>query len=207
MTEYTIKFHLKSNLHIGSGFSFMSLVDNTTIKDAKKTVIIPGSTIKGKLRSACKKICLSLEKEFVQVCAGKDHPGICKKPMDEVCIICRLFGSSYTEGKLVFNDATLSPDVQDRVAILQELHQFTTVQSELRSGNKISRVMQTASPKQLFVSESCPGGLTLEGKICAETPLNKDEKRLLRWGAKSIVQIGGQKGRGLGRVSITIGGI
>ncbi|KHE92471.1 MAG: hypothetical protein K8F52_08800 [Candidatus Scalindua rubra] len=207
MNEYIIRFHLMSNLHIGSGFSFMGLVDKTTIKNEKNMVVIPGSTIKGKLRSACKKICRSLESEFGHVCDGKDSPGICKKPLDEVCIICRLFGSSYTEGKLLFREATLSLNEQKRAEMLLELYPFASVQSELRSGNRISRSLRTSYPKQLFVSESCPGELTLEGKICSKEALTETEKRLLSWGAKSILQIGGQKGRGLGRVSIAIEGI
>lgn len=207
MKEYTVKFCLKSNLHIGNGFGHLGMIDKTTIKDHDEIVIIPGSTIKGKLRSICKKICLSLENEFGRVCAGKDSLAICKTSLDMACIICRLFGSAYNEGKLIFKDACLSPDDKERIRVLKEIGPFASVQSELRSGNRISRHLRTSFPKQLFVSESCPCELSFEGKMYSREALSGEEKKLLLWGAKSLLQIGGQKGRGHGRVSVIIEGM
>ncbi|MDR4497175.1 MAG: RAMP superfamily CRISPR-associated protein [Candidatus Scalindua sp.] len=207
MNEYKTTIYLKSNLHIGSGFAFMSLVDKTTIKDQKGFVIIPGATFKGKLRSICKKICLSLESEFGQICEGKDSPKVCKSSQETACIICRLFGSAYNEGKLIFRDATLLSEDREKIEMIKKLDHFASPQSELRSGNRISRLLRTSSSKQLFVSESCPRDLIFEGKIFNREALKDVERKLLRWGAKSLLQIGGQKGRGLGRVSVTIEGM
>ena len=207
MNEYKIRFNLKSNLHIGSGFSFMRLIDKTTVKDRDGCVFIPGSTIKGKLRSVCKKICLSLDGEFGAICQGKDSLMICKTSLDNACIICRLFGSAYNEGKLIFHDAFLLPDDREMITIMKSIDPFIYIQSEYRSRNKISRYLRTSSPKQLYTSESCPSKLVFEGKMCSGFDLTKDEKQLLCWGAKSILHLGGQKGQGLGRLTLSIEGI
>ncbi len=206
MNEYKIVFTLRSNLHIGSGFSLARLIDKTTVKNGNGIVYIPASTIKGKLRSVSKKIALTID-EFGVVCHGKDSLEVCKTELDKACIICRLFGSVYNEGKLIFTDASLLTDDEMKIKYFKKMDPFTHFQSEYQSGNRLYRTLRTSSAKHLYVSESCLEGLVFEGKMYLKRDMTEDEKKLLKWSIKSLTHIGGHKGRGLGRVTINIEGI
>lgn len=210
MNEYNITIELKSNLHVGSGFGFAKIIDHTSIKDSEGLAFIPGSTIKGKLRSLCRKIALTLEEENFKssdiqknICDGGRVSGkaICKVELEKACILCRLFGSVYQEGKLIFTDATLTDVNAKKILILSKFNRFDIKeQNETKPGVKVSRGRRTSDPKHLFMSENVSHYLTFKGKIYTKQPLNSDEKALLKYGLKLLSHIGGQKSRGLGRL-------
>ena len=64
MEKLKLEIQFQSSFTIGSGIGFASFVDSCTIRDHNQVAYIPGSTIKGKLRSLCKKIALELGDEF-----------------------------------------------------------------------------------------------------------------------------------------------
>jgi len=83
-------------------------------------------------------------------------------------------------------------------------------QDELKNGVKLSRISRISDPKHLFNLESVSKELKFEGVIRVRDFLNKlldkerikAEDRLLKYGLISLKHLGGQKSRGLGRVSI-----
>jgi len=207
VTEYKIIICLKSNLHVGSGFGFARIVDLMSVKDANGLAYIPASTIKGKLRSACSKIAFTLldEQDFLsresKICQ-KLSKDVCKHedPKDR-CIICRLFGSPYAEGKLIFKDAVINEDDADKITTLSYINRFRIdEQNEIRSSVKLSRRLRISSPQNLFTVESTSKKLTFSGSIYAKEELTDQEQNLLKYGLKILSHIGGQKSRGLGRI-------
>ncbi|MBU0567809.1 hypothetical protein KJ693_01280 [bacterium] len=211
MDEYKITILLKSNLHIGSGFGFARIIDHTSIEDAEGLAYIPGSTIKGKLKSVCKKIALTLKDEgFLnkegKICRSiepaKGQEGLCKHDEDKTrCVICRLFGSPFAEGKLIFANATLNEDKAEEIRVLSRINRFRIdTQNEVRTNVKLSRYRRISDARHLFMLENVSKDLQFTGCIYAKEPLSPEEKELLKYGLKTISHLGGHKARGLGRV-------
>jgi len=213
---YTITIALKSNLHIGSGFGFARLIDHTSIENAEGLAYIPGSTIKGKLRSVCKKIALTLEddKGFLnkeeKICQSlepvKGQKELCKHDeAKERCVMCRLFGSPFAEGKLIFTDATLLDEAKaEEIRVLSKINRFRVdAQNEVRTNVKLSRYRRISDARHLFVLENVSKSLQFKGNVQAKELLTPEEENLLKYGLKAISHLGGQKARGLGRVSMT----
>lgn len=211
MSEYEITVKLLSNLHVGSGFGFARIIDRMNIKDHEKIAYIPGATIKGKLRSVCKKIALMLYDD--KVCQTLSNPGVCKHTkLEELCIICRIFGSEFTEGRYHFSDAVMDGDTKSDMKELLKIGLFhINSQDEIRNNVKISRFNRISDPKHLFNLESVSKHLEFSGKIQSEDSFNKllepecieAEEKLLKYGLTALTHLGGQKSRGLGRVKIS----
>ena len=213
MSEYEITICLKSNMHIGSGFGFARIIDHMSIEDAEGFAYIPGSTIKGKLKSICKKIALTLGdtiEDFLnkedRVCQSLESKNgqqeVCKhnEPSDR-CVICRLFGSPFAEGKLVFKDAKLNDSDAEKIRVLSAINPFRVdAQNELKNAVKLSRFRRVSSPQHLFTLESVSKKLQFSGSIHARESLTDQEESLLKYGLKSLTHLGGQKARGLGRI-------
>lgn len=215
MSEYKITIFLKSNLHIGSGFGFARIIDHTSIKDAEKLVYIPGSTIKGKLRSICKKIALTLDDKHFwnkdeKICQTLEKPDVCKyETIAEHCVICRIFGSPFMEGRFLFSDAKLERTEAEKIKVLSKISRFRVdEQDEVKNSVKLSRVRRISDPQHLFTLESVSKRLKFEGVIHVRDALNqilnedlvKAENDLLKYGLRSLTHLGGQKARGLGRI-------
>jgi len=207
VTEYKVIICFKSDLHIGSGFGFARIVDLMSVKDANGLAYIPASTIKGKLRSTCSKIArtLNYEPSFLnreyKLC-DKLVADVCKHedPRDR-CVICRLFGSPFVEGKLIFKDAVINEEEANKIGILSHINQLRVdEQNETRNSVKLSRSLRISSPQNLFTMETTSRKLTFNGSIYAKERLTEQEQNLLKFGLKVLSHIGGQKARGLGRI-------
>lgn len=213
MDSYNITICLKSNLYVGSGFGFARIVDLVSIKDEEGLAYIPGSTIKGKLKSSCRKIAITLagDHDFSSwnnsegnICGKHENEGfnICRhlNPYEN-CIICRLFGSPYTEGKLIFGDAELDESLQAEFRSLYKMNHFRVdSQSEVKNSVKLSRKLRISSPQALFSMETVSKDLAFTSIIYSKELLSEQEKDLLKYGLKILTHIGGQKARGLGRI-------
>ncbi len=166
-------------LYIGAGQdSYTPLaVQGCIIKNAYGMPYIPGSSIKGILRSF-------LESVVENCCEhGKCNEGLKKlknrkdkiaelekKPenegkngdallagyiMKKSCIACRLFGSNVMAGKIKIADASLN-----------SLN--TWISTEYRTGNAIDRDTHTAASKALFDTETIPAGTEFCFRMIAE---------------------------------------
>lgn len=137
--KITGTIELLSGLHIGasSAYSAIGAVDSPIIKDPISNLpIIPGSSIKGKMRS----LLASYYNEEIAQSHNDDHPRI-----------TRLFGASsgggengkgIIQGRLIFRDSYLS----NREALSkQDIHVLTETKFE----NTINRTTAVASPRQI----------------------------------------------------------
>ena len=124
---------VKTGMHIGGSGAFAAIgaVDSPVVKDVKTNLpMIPGSSLKGKMRSL-------LAKEFnEQITEPKgDHERI-----------SRLFGSSeknkIKRSRILFSDMVLANEQELREAGLQSM-------TEVKFENSISRLTAVANPRQI----------------------------------------------------------
>lgn len=133
----TGNIRLLSGLHIGgsSAFAAIGAVDSPIIKDTLTNLpIIPGSSLKGKMRSLLAKVY---------------NDKLAKEPNEDNEVILKLFGATNTakdEGiireRLLFRDALL---INDDELTREGAHSLTEVKFE----NTINRNTAEATPRQI----------------------------------------------------------
>ena len=141
--------YVKTGMHIGgsSAFAAIGAVDSPVIRDTRSSLpMIPGSSLKGKMRSL-------LAKEF---------NGQVVEPENDHERIARLFGSSKKEkvrrSRLLFADMVLANEGELRKAGLQSM-------TEVKFENSISRATAIANPRQI---ERTVAGSVFELETLAE---------------------------------------
>lgn len=124
------EIELVTGLHIGTGGEFAAIgaADSPVIRDVlTNESIIPGSSLKGKLRSM-------LAARYSQERAnGAD---------DDCDEIKRLFGSKDKPSRLIFSDMSIS-----NINELKALNIYTT--TEVKFENNINRLSGVANPRQI----------------------------------------------------------
>lgn len=186
--EITGTMEVKTGLHIGGNGAFAAIgaVDSPVIRDVRTDdPIIPGSSLKGKLRTL-------LAKMYNSSRAAKPDD-------DEVCLTA-LFGSSKKGdvhvGRLLFSDMFLQNKEE-----LRSLNIYRA--TEVKFENTISRSTAVANPRQLErVIRGAEFGLNLVYEVKdAETMLQDFE--ILRNGLRLLQYdyLGGSGSRGYGKVA------
>ena len=124
---------VETGLHIGGSNAFAAIgaVDAPVIKDSRTNLpIIPGSSLKGKMRSL-------LAKEMNTTVVSPD---------DDCDEIARLFGTAkkgqVSPSRLLFSDMSLANEEELRKAGLQSL-------TEVKFENTINRATAVANPRQI----------------------------------------------------------
>jgi len=145
--EYRLK--LKTPVHIGTGVGGAGFLDSYTYRE-NGIPIIPGSTIKGRLRAA------------VRALAGAGmygEAGICRGSDDCSCLECLIFGrAEYRKGCLCFDDAR---------PVQEEDEHWLGV----RSGIGIDRYRRVARDGALYTVETAGGeNLVYRGRISGAVP-------------------------------------
>ncbi len=182
---------LKTGMHIGKSNDFAPIgaVDSVVITDPMtSTPIIPGSSLKGKLRTMLAKL---------ETNDGK--PGILKPHNADSDTIKSLFGASepVMEARLQFYDLFLINADEIRAKDTDLLY------TEIKFENTISRTTAVANPRQLErVPAGAKFGLKLVYNVEDQTEIEKDFK-LLSDGLKMLQldYIGGSGTRGYGKVN------
>ena len=132
--KFSAQIRLETGLHIGASNAFAAIgaIDSPVIKDPITNLpIIPGSSLKGKMRTLLAKVY---------------NEKVAEKPSDDSDILSRLFGNSNDErfkmGRLIFRDAFLSnADELDSLGV----RSYTEVKFE----NTIDRITAEAKPRQI----------------------------------------------------------
>ena len=198
---------------IGSGREGETMGDLGVMLDPKGQPILPGSSLKGKLRSTCETLshalglnaCM-LNHEASRVKCTSDvnyyhkvreaYQETLKKEKglqarlkwidDHTCDVCKLFGSPVQAGRLWVSDGML----QEWASVVQ-----------VRDGVVIDRDSQTAVNGLKYDYEVVPPGSQFELCVDLENPTDRDMAlfgaALFEWHAGS--SIGGFTSRGLGR--------
>lgn len=187
--QITGNVEVKTGLHIGgsSAFAAIGAVDSPVIRDARTNLpMIPGSSLKGKMRSL-------LAKEF-----NTDGP---KNPDDDAECLRRLFGSArkghVRRSRVLIADMFLQNEEELRRLGLQG---FTEVKFE----NTINRATAMANPRQIErVVRGTLFGLDIiyeaeeESEFLEDMEVMAEGFRLIQYD-----YLGGNGSRGYGKVSL-----
>jgi len=199
-----LKIEAETGLHIGGSSEVVKIggIDNCVIRDPNSNLpYIPGSSLKGKIRNLLEKFLGKVSEN------GEVHS--CKEIEDaEKCEICRPFGSSVGEGRIIFRDFSL---IENSKKELEKKRNETGLDTEIKVENVINRL--TSQSANLRTMERVPKGTEFEGEIIynfvkklgQEDFLEKDLKNLSA-GLKLLQDdyLGGSGSRGYGKVKIKV---
>ena len=185
------ELRLLTGMHIGKSNDFapIAAVDSVVITDpVTKQPLIPGSTLKGKLRTMLAKL-------------ETEGPSL-NKHNEDSDIIKRLFGASspeIVESRLQFYDIFLNNAEE------LENKKMDLAYTEIKFENTINRITAVAMPRQL---ERVPAGAKFDFKLvynCEDaSDLEEDIENLAR--ALKMIQldyIGGSGTRGYGKIAFS----
>lgn len=182
-----------TGMHIGASsvFSAIGAVDSPVVRDPLTSLpIVPGSSLKGKIRSL---LARSLNNKEDTEKEKKDNKDLDFDKDDER--ILRLFGSAKPQrARLQFADCFLKNKEQmDKVGI-----------TEVKTENAIQRSNSVANPRQIErVTKGAVFGVNLVYDVVDADQMEEDFKllakgiKLLQWD-----YLGGHGSRGSGRVSL-----
>lgn len=179
-------------------------MDNPVIRDVDGYPYIPGSSIKGKMRSM-------LEWAFAKVeTSGKNRGEPCSCA-DDSCPICVVFGTSADKGstgpsRLIVRDAFLTQESRDK---LEELERRTGLPKvEVKEENTLNRVTSRANPRKM---ERVPAGTKFRFEMVFSLFDEKDldHLKVVFQGLRLLEDsyLGGGGTRGSGQVRFYLDGI
>lgn len=192
--QITGKITVKTGMHIGGSDAFAAIgaVDSTVIRDVYSgQPMIPGSSLKGKLRS---------------LLARKYNDGV-REHKNDAPIIQRLFGSADKDdvknSRLLVADMFIDKETLDKIK-----KQGLTGATEIKFENTISRLTAVANPRQI---ERVIRGTTFNIDIIYDVYNIKDEKEInedfeiLADGMRLLEYdyLGGNGSRGYGKVKFS----
>lgn len=186
---------VKTGMHIGGGTEYAPIgsVDSPFIRDPlTQKPIIPGSSLKGKIRTLLARYCYD-KVTLNSIDIDNDNE-----------IIKRLFGSTNNQvpARLQFRDLFVT-DESERIF---DTIDTDTYMGEIKFENTINRVTSVANPRQI---ERVPAGTKFDFElvytIVDETQMQEDLKMLTDgFNLLKLDYLGGHGTRGYGRVEIDI---
>lgn len=208
--------HCETGLHIGAGKGSLEIggADNPVVKDAFGRPYIPGSSLRGKLRSLLEQasgLAVPSELVFLSKRKGQEvriHQS--DRPDDEICLLFgrnpgrmeRVHGestdsNSATPSRLTVYDAPMDPD-SISAAMRENLDDEVT---EVKSENAVDRITSQANPRTL---ERVPAGARFRFRIVMDVLCDEDKPLFARVveGLRLMEDdsLGGGGSRGNGRV-------
>jgi CRISPR/Cas system CSM-associated protein Csm3 (group 7 of RAMP superfamily) len=213
--SYRIDVH--SAFHIGTGSGAAGLVDGTVLRAADRGLLIPGSTVKGRLRHHLEQIARTLG---LACCGGTAaDPALCKpespqEAQHRLCLACRLFGSEWQPSTLYYSDATLPRSLRDLLLDPRSGRPADPFDAQVRHRPRIrmDRILRRAAEGALFSFEEGRPGLSFEGRIEGRVPCtNMDcdaplplELLALTAALRLLDSLGGKKTAGLGECRLGV---
>jgi len=186
---------LKIGIDKGAMRSWLVTLDPSSnrLSNVNLGPVIPGSTVKGKVRDQCERIVRSIGTNR-RACESPLPSRMCP-PGQPPCDICEFFGGPAVSSRLFFSDAACQ--------IAKEARPFST---KVQTGVSLSRRRRVAEHERLFFQERAAEGLTYEGVIDAhlDPGLADRQLALIVVGLERLVAIGGGKSRGGGWSRITV---
>ncbi len=195
--QLSVEFDTPFN--VGSGASGDTWANKTMVKDRNGLPLIPGSSLKGRLRQQCEQIANALNLE-PRPCSAPNAETMCQPNRRlereavraQLCPVCRVFGSPWYAGPVEFSDLRVVEP-----AFLHERDAYA--HATVRYGVGISRHRRVAEDQLLYTVEVFQPGsiLTLTGEVRG-FQLSADDVKLLVAGLDTLFTLGGHKTRGMG---------
>lgn len=199
---FSIELVCRTGLHIGAGKSG-DLVGSQlpVIRDDDGRPLIPGSSLRGILRTGCEGLVrgLGVEKGLRRVADAPDCPTEMVEGWKSIGLIDRLFGRI--------------GDRKNKFAYASRLKisSLTCIESEaieLRDGVGIDRESRTAAQGAKFDLEIVPAGARFQGRIKILNPADHELGLLaqaLMMLDEGMLHLGGCSARGLGWMEVKVG--
>lgn len=220
LNRYTFdgKLEMITGLHIGGGKATLSHTDSPVVLTPDGLPFIPGSSLKGVLRSTIEKFVISLPKDLGLYSCGlpaeedknercptarqkqiamdrrhaQNHAQNVERFMqgerDKLCHTCQLFGSPFAAGRITINDLYLT----------DEEWSGTT---QIRDGVAIDRDRETAKRGAKYDFEVVPSTTVFGMHLLIENATPED-LQMISIGLSEFVSgfggVGGLRSRGLG---------
>jgi CRISPR-associated RAMP protein (TIGR02581 family) len=208
------ELELITPLRIGAGQGDdFGLADIAVVKNQRGLPYIPGSSVKGVLRSFIESFLRTIDPDLACLCVTTQTGFGCtttKEPkdlaqyqkqfadedamyMDGTCRVCKVFGSNGMASKVQIPDLPLAGEWVGRY--------------QLRNGVSIDRDTETAVPQRLFTIEAVPAGTRFKFELIIENGNEADQGLVLLGLAafeREMVALGGATSRGLGQVKLHI---
>lgn len=165
----------ETGLAIGGSTAGLEIggVDNPVIKDAEGKPYIPGSSLKGKMRSLLEKS--EGKKPNVNLGGARIH--ICETEEEfSNCVICKIFGlpgeKQFSEPtRLIVRDASLVEE-----SITEEMKKNIDLEyTEVKFENVIDRITSAANPRQM---ERVPAGAKFDFEMIYNVFNEQDKENL-----------------------------
>lgn len=212
---------LKTQMHIGQGRSMDPLdCDLPVIKGPGRQPFIPGSSLRGVLRSGCEMVLRGMtspEQAKRVACFGPDdkknwccaafadglgerarelttNPELFSQLLEESCLVCNLFGNPWMGSRLVVEDAPLCPEDSPSHV------------TRIKDGIRIDRNKGTVADGAKFDYEVVESGTSFSFALRVINPLPEDLGILLvalDLLDAGILGIGGKRAAGLGQVNVS----
>ncbi len=206
-----------TGLRVGAGkANDPAATDQPIMRDALGRPFLPGSAIKGALRSGLERVLrgvagarrgglwscdlfvdestdegrrctVEIEERFKDKTSPPDSATV----RAALCTICGLFGSSLFAGRFFVHDAPLVPGSMRR--------------TEVRDGVGINRDLRTAQRGIKYDTETVPPGTAFRLEILLENANDLQRALVLQalhWLDDGLILLGGMTSRGLGRVRL-----
>lgn len=203
-TSLQLAAKLETALCVGAGGSSGSLADKPILRRADKSLVIPGSQVKGRLRHQCERLARSLgwpicespraETMCPQRSSGVDTSAFQRADYAVVqeddrhhCLICQIFGNPALPSRVIFEDLICAENMKD-------------VREVLRPGVTLNRRRRTAEDDRLYFLETTPvrAGLRFVGQIRILESAPEQTRPLLIAALFLVDALGGSKSAGLG---------
>lgn len=188
------KLTVKTGLHIGgsSDYAPIGAVDSVFVRDPlTKQPVIPGSSVKGKMRTLLAKT--------------RNKMGIGSSPDNDEKVVLRLFGSAQ-KGNILFSRLQFSDSFVNQTSMEQFSRLDTdTYLGEVKFENTINRATGGATPRQI---ERVPAGMQFDFQLVYNLEKIEDfdeDMTVLQDGFRllQLDYLGGHGSRGYGRVAFS----
>ncbi|MBI4494829.1 MAG: CRISPR-associated protein Csm3 [Chloroflexi bacterium] len=195
--QIRVEWLSESALSVGSTADAQGLgVDKATARDNRGRLLIPASSIKGRLRHECERIERTLG-GFVCLPPRAEQMCPLAHPQGQCCAVCEIFGSPWRPAPLRLSDGTLLlASLPEPIRTERELRPFD---AQVRPGVSLSRARRAALGERLFFIETSAPNAGFRFQVTLEGELPSTRHRaLLLAGLRCLSLLGGGKSRGLG---------
>jgi CRISPR/Cas system CSM-associated protein Csm3 (group 7 of RAMP superfamily) len=185
----TLTVTFETPVNVG-GDGAPTFVDRPFSRDNDGWPFIPASSLKGRLRHECERLARALGHK---VCHGPNPTEMCRGGEQDVCPVCKIWGSPWVAGSVYPADLTLArpPELGDAAP-----------PSVVRYNVSISRRRRVAEDARLFTTELFLPGIPLTFSSVWEARLSLQELALVEAGLGAITALGRAKTGGLGWCTI-----
>lgn len=204
-------------LFVGSGrqgFSDHYQEAYYTFFRSKDQITVPGTTLKGAVRSVAEAIslsCVSVRSEDdVEVLRGYPRCNVQKGARNiEICPACHIFGTTDYRGHVSFSDAIPNEDIEPRIIKIAELWepQIIVPKRKFYRNGQYVKVEDQSPRKSYRYIEAIPKGSTLAFSLFFENVWESGLSLVFHSmgiGQDFDIKIGGAKPRCLGSVSFKV---